>query len=77
MSVRRRGNTLEINYYSQGRAGPRKYLTLPPEIQTEEETLAIEQALRRARRPERVEVASGSTVGELFGKEKESSSTTP
>lgn len=66
MSVRRRGKSLEINYYPQGRKGPRKYLTLPPEIQTEAEALAIEQALRRARKPERVEVPGGATVTELF-----------
>lgn len=66
MSVRRRGKTLEINYYPQGRAGPRKYLTLPPEIQTEAEALAIEQALRKARKPEKIEVPSGATVAELF-----------
>lgn len=66
MSVRRRGKTLEINYYPQGRKGPRKFLTLPAEIQTEEEALAIEQALRKARRPDPVKVPDGATVAELF-----------
>lgn len=47
MAVRRRGKTWEINYYPQGRKGPRKYLTLPPEIQTEDEARSIEQALKR------------------------------
>ena len=66
MAVRRRGKTWEINYYPQGRKGPRKYLTLPAEIQTEDEARAIEQALKKARRPEPVKVPDGATVAELF-----------
>ena len=66
MAYRRRGNTFEINYYPQGRKGPRKWLTLPAEIQDEGEVQAIEAALKKARRPERVEVPGGATVAELF-----------
>lgn len=66
MAYRRRGKSWEINYYPQGRKGPRKWLTLPAEIQDEAEVQAIEQGLKKARRPERVEVPSGSTVAELF-----------
>lgn len=66
MAYRRRGNTFEINYYPQGRKGPRKWLTLPAEIQDEGAVQAIEAALKKARRPERVDVSGGATVAELF-----------
>lgn len=66
MSVRRRGKSWVVDYYPQGRAGRRKILTLPPEIQTEEEARAVEQTVRKARRPDPVTVPDGATVAELF-----------
>lgn len=66
MAHRRRGNTWEINYYPGGRKAPRKWLTLPPDIQDEAEVKAIEADLKKARRPEKIDVPSGATVVELF-----------
>lgn len=66
MSVRRRGKRLVIDYYPQGREGPRKRLTLPVEIQDVEEARIIEAGLKRAREPESVNVLTGATVSELF-----------
>lgn len=66
MSVRRRGKHLVVDYYPQGREGPRKRLTLPVEIQDEEEARIIEAGLKRAREPEQIAVVTGATVSELF-----------
>lgn len=66
MSIRRRGDRLVVDYYPQGRHGPRKRLTLPIEIQDEKEARLIEASLRRADDPEPVEVLGGATVTELF-----------
>jgi integrase/recombinase XerD len=66
MSIRRRGNRLVIDYYPQGRQGPRKRLTLPENIQDENEAKSIEADLKRARDPEPIQVPSGATVADLF-----------
>jgi len=67
MSVRRRGKRLVVDYYPQGRKGPRKRLALPGEIQDDEVAAAIERELREAsKEPDEAPVPSGSSVAELF-----------
>lgn len=67
MAVRRRGKKLVVDYYPQGRKGPRKRLTMPATIQAEDEARAIERELISAsREPEEPIVPAGSTLAELW-----------
>lgn len=67
MAVRGRGKKLIIDYYPQGRRGPRKWITLPETIQDEEEAKKIEAIIKKAeRQPEQVEIQSTMTIKEAF-----------
>jgi hypothetical protein len=67
MAVRRRGNKLVIDYYPEGRKGPRKWRTLDPRIQDEDEARKIEVELKKSlKEPEEVEIESSMTVREAF-----------
>jgi len=67
MSVRRRGKRYVIDYYPKGRKGPRKRLTLPAAVTTEDEALEFEQEFRRASRdPEEPEIPKGSTATDVW-----------
>jgi len=67
MSIRRRGEKYVIDYYPKGRKGPRKRLTLPAAVTTEEEAREFEQEFRRAsKEPEEPEIPKGSTVSDVW-----------
>jgi integrase/recombinase XerD len=67
MAVRRRGEKLVIDYYPEGRKGPRKWVTLDPRIQDEEVAREIEIELKKAaREPEEIELQPAMLIKEAF-----------
>jgi site-specific recombinase XerD len=66
MSVFLRNGKWVVDYWPQGRRGPRKRKTLPTTITTEQEALAIERSIRAAVKEEPLDIPNRSTVNDLF-----------
>ncbi len=66
MAIRRRGNKLVIDYYPQGRH-TRKRITLPENIQDEDEARKIEEELKKAiQDPAEMNLPTGAIVKKVF-----------